>query len=896
MEKRRSKRLSLTALGLFLLAAALSRGQELFNEDLLKVFRFRALGPAVQGARILDIEVPDGKPFTFYVSTATSGLWKTTNNGTTFSCVFENLLSPAIGDTALAPSDPDIIWVGTGTPASGRITLKGDGVYKSEDGGKTWKHMGLRKTRHVGRIAVHPRNPDIVYVAALGYHFSSNPERGLYKTTDGGETWEKVLFINDKVGVVDVAVDPHHPDTVYAATYDKWRLPWHFEEAGPESGIYKSTDGGKTWKRLRNGLPSGKIGRIGLAVYPKDPRILYAHIENRNPRPPTEEEARRDKERGLEPQERRVGGEVYRSEDSGETWEKRNAPRDDLGGGKWYGQIRVDPNNDQVVYAMSTRLQRSTDGGKTWGKQGVENIAGGVHVDHHVVWIDPANSDHIILGNDGGLAVSYDWGKTWDVYENIPMAQFYAIGVDMEEPYNIYGGTQDTGSVKIPSNSIYGSITCDDWKSVGGGDGMYNVVDPEDSRWLYNEYQLGAVQRVDQKLGTRKSIRPRRGKGEPPYRFNWTAPLILSPHNSRILYFGAEVLLRSLNRGEDWQEISPDLTTNDPEKLKGNIEHCTITTISESPVVPGVLWVGTDDGKVQVTKNGGGVWIDRTKNLAEAGAPGDAYVSRVFASHHEPGRAYAVKTRFQRDDFRPFLFKTTDYGETWTSIAGNLPEGTVHVIVEDRKNPDLLFVGKEFGVWVTIDGGRRWVRLKNNMPTQDVFDLLIHPRENDLVVGTYGRGIYVTDISPLQEMTPDVLTRDMHLFEIEPKVRWEYKNRARPFGHRQFSVPNEPIGIVVYYYLGKDVEGDTRVVVTDPYGNLMAALKGSSRLGLHKVVWNMERPLTDEELREIRSSGRTRERRTARVDPGEYVVTLEAGGKKLQRKAVVRAMPRTDCR
>jgi photosystem II stability/assembly factor-like uncharacterized protein len=638
--------------------------QDIFNEDFLKFFKYRALGPAVQGARILDIEVPAGKPYTFYVVYATSGLWRTENNGTTFQSLFDNGGTPAIGDFAIAPSDPNILWVGTGTAASGRLTIKGDGVYKSIDEGKTWKYMGLRKTRHVGQLAIHPQNPDIVYAAALGYHFSFNKERGLYKTTDGGATWEKVLFI---------------------------------------TALYKSNDAGKTWNKLTEGLPAGKLGRIGLAIYPKNTKILYAHIENDNMRPPTEAEAERAKKQGEEPQEQRIGGEVYRSEDGGESWKKMNRTEDNLGGGKWYGEIRIDPNDDKVIYALSTRLQRSNDGGKTWGKSGPVNIANRVHVDHHVVRIDPNNSNRIILGNDGGLAQSYDFGKTWDVYENIPGAQYYAIGVDMDDPYNIYGGTQDTGSFKIPSNSLYGTINRNDWAVVGGGDGMYNQVDPNDSRWLYNDFQMGAIQRFDQKLGVGKSIRPRREEDDLQYRFNWTAPIHISPHNSQIIYLGAEVLLRSLNRGDDWQEISSDLTTNNPKKLEGNIEFCNITTIAESPVKPGIIWVGTDDGKVQLTKNSGGAWIDLTDNLFEAGAPEDYYVSRVFASHHEAGTAYVVKTGFQRDDFRPFVYKTTDFGKTWISIAGDMPYGVIHVIVEDKKNPDLLFVGKEFGVWVTID-------------------------------------------------------------------------------------------------------------------------------------------------------------------------------------------------
>jgi len=460
----------------------------------------------------------------------------------------------------------------------------------------------------------------------------------------------------------------------------------------------------------------------------------------------------------------------------------------------------------------------------------------------------------------------------------------------MDEPYNIYGGTQDTGSFKIPSNSVYGTITRNDWASVGGGDGMYNQVDPDDSRWLYNDYQMGAIQRLDQKLGVGKSIRPSRREDDPPYRFNWTAPIHISPHNSQIIYLGAEVLLRSLNRGDDWQEISPDLTTNDPKKLEGNIEFCNITTIAESPLIAGVIWVGTDDGKVQLTKNSGGTWIDRTANLTEAGAPEDYYVSRIFASNHDAQTAYIVKTGFQRDDFRPFIYKTTDFGETWISIAGDLPEGIVYVIVEDRNNPDLLFIGKELGVWVTIEGGDKWVPMMSNMPTQDVFDLLVHPRENDLVVGSYGRGIYITDISPLQEITKELLAKDVHFFEIEPKVQWIYKRRSDPAGQRQFAAPNETYGTVINYYLKDEVKGKIQVIIQDLMGEELVTLEGGTQAGLNRVVWDMRRQLTKEEMEQMEDSPRRRRRQGELVAPGEYVVVLQVGDKTLKRIAKVRKM------
>ncbi len=861
-------------------------GQDSINPELLKFFEYRALGPARQGARILAVVAHESDPFTFYLAVASGGVWKTVNNGTTFTPVFDDAGRLTFGALAIAPSDPNVLWVGTGDAACGRLTIIGDGVYKSTDAGKTWTHMGLTETRHIGRIAIHPKNPDIVYVAALGLHFSFNEERGLYKTTDGGKTWEKSLFISDKVGVVEVAIDPLDPDTVYANTYDKWRVPWHFEEAGPETGIYKSTDGGETWKRLAGGLPEGKLGRSGLAIYPKNPNIIYATIDNFNTRPPTEAEIKQAQQRNQEAEGRRIGGEVYRTEDKGESWTKMSPDNVSVGGGKWYGQIFVDPNDDKIIYVPSTPLLRSTDGGKTWGPgRSLTNNAPGVHVDHHAVWINPINSKHIILGNDGGLAITYDFGKTWDVFENIPAAQFYAIGVDMDEPYNIYGGTQDTGSVKVPSNGKSGQVTVDEWASVGGGDGMFNQPDPNNSRWLYNSSQFGSMQRLDQKTGISVRIQPRRGQDEPPLRFNWNSPIHISPHNSRIIYIGSQVLHRSIDRGDSWQEISPDLTTNDPEKLKGNIEHCDITSISESPVTAGIIWVGTDDGNVQITQDGGAHWTNCAKNLEKAGAPLDFYVSRVFASNFNEGSAYVVKTGFQRDNFEPLVFKTDNYGASWFSISSNLPQEIIYVIFESQINPALLFVGTDIGVYVTLNGGRTWHSFRNNMPVNPVHDLLIHPRENDLVVGSYGRGIYVTDISPLQEFNNELLDKEAHLFNVEPKIQWSGRYGGGHSGQRQFHAPNEPAGVVFNYYLKNDQSEDVVIRIMDPLGNEIRSIKGSAKAGLQKAVWDMRGGS------EANQAGQTRFRRSPMVAPGEYLIILQIGDSSLTQIAQIRKMP-----
>jgi photosystem II stability/assembly factor-like uncharacterized protein len=869
--------------------------EALFNENLLKSFTYRSIGPARQGGRVVDIEVPESQPYTFYVATASGGLWKTTNNGTTFEPIFDNQSVISIGDIAVAPSDPDIIWVGTGEANNSRSCYWGDGVYKSTDAGKTWKNMGLKESHHIGRIVIHPENPDVVYVAALGHLYSFNEERGLFKTTDGGMTWKKVLYISGRVGAVDAAMDPTNPDILYATSYEKQRLPWHFEEAGLRSAIYKTTDAGKTWKKLGGGLPSGKLGRIGVDVYFKNPKIIYATIENSNKRPPTKEEAEQDRKQKKEPQERAIGGEVYRSDDGGKSWKKMNSAKNNIGGlpGYYYGQIRIDPNDDKVIYVLSVVLFRSMDGGKTWGKGPRPNAAPRTHADHHALWIDPKNSNHMILGNDGGLCKTYDRGNTWDYYDNLPLAQYYAVGVDMEVPYNIYGGLQDNGSWRGPSNSLSGQIALDDWISVGGGDGFYNQVDPNDSRWLYNESQFGNIQRFDQKLGKSKRIRPTREEGKSPLRFNWNSPILISPHNSQIIYFGANVLFRSLNRGDEWQEISGDLTLNDPEKIagRGNIQYCTITTISESPLTPGIIWVGTDDGKVHLSKNGASTWLELTERIKAAGAPEEYWVSRVLASNFKEGTAYVSKTGYRRDDFRPFLYKTTDFGENWTSISSNLPDEPVNVIVEDRVNPSLLFVGTETALYVSMDGGKKWVRMKNNMPTNAVHDLLIHPRENDLVAATHGRGIFVTDISPLQELNEKTLAEDVHFFKLESKVQWNTRRTSNLYGHRHYTTPNEPYGLIINYYLKNKSDEKVKVTITDPYGKEINSLKGKAEAGINSVVWNMRARLTKEEREQAQArTGRFRRPQGKLMPPGEYVIILEIGDKKLTHKAQILQM------
>jgi len=761
------------------------------SEDFLKFFHYRSIGPTRQGGRIIDIAVPDWKkqPYTFYIA-CTGGLWKTTNYGNSFEPVFDNQNSIAVGDVAVSWSNSQIVWVGTGE--ANVAELYGDGVYKSVDGGKTWQHMGLRESRYIGRIRIHPQNPDIVYVAALGYGFSDNPERGVYKTTNGGQTWIKSLEVKSNgkyVGAVDLVMDPSNPDVLYAAMWDR--------PEGEGSSIYKTSDGGKSWKKLTNGLPEEKLGRIGIDIYLRNPKILYATI--------------------LEPK-RRVG--IYRTDDGGQSWVRRGQA---IRGGSFFGQIRVDPNNPDIVYNFQAQMDKSTDGGKTWGRAW---RWGG---DWHALWINPANSNNILAGYDYGFAMTHDGGQHWYHADELPLAQLYAICVDMDYPYHVYGGMQDFGTWKGPStNKGYIPIRFEDWSQVGTADGLSCQVDPNDSRWLYLETQNGGLVRFDQKEGIKKRIRYR---GDPNLRFNFHAPVLISPHNSQVIYHGANVLLRSDYRGEGWEVISPDLS-NPQRKQRARRERGTITTIAESPIKQGVLWVGTDDGNLWISLDNGSHWQKLNDRLPDNPA---YWITRVVASHHYAGTAYVAISGLRRDDFRPYLYKTTDFGQTWTSLAENLPLEPINVVVEDNKNPNLLFVGTMRAVYVSIDGGRSWAKMQNNMPTIPVYDLVIHPRENDLVVGTHGRGFYITDISPLQELMPEVLTKEVHLFEIEPKVQWKIISQHTRSA-QNFAGENEPRGVIINYYLKNKVKGEVKITVFDG-AKVLQELNGPNNSGLNRVIW-----------------------------------------------------------
>jgi photosystem II stability/assembly factor-like uncharacterized protein len=878
------------------------------SEHLLEAFTYRNVGPFRMQVRVADIAVPDipakDHLYTIYMAPWIGGLWKTTNNGTTWEPIFDGQSTGSIGAVALAPTKPNIVWVGTGDAFTSRSSYAGDGIYKSTDGGKTWKNMGLRDSHHIARIAVHRTNPDIVYVAVMGHLYSTNQERGVFKTTNGGETWEKVLYINESVGVIDLVMNPEDPEILYAAAYDKVRLPWQIINGGPESGVYKTTDGGLHWRKLGGGLPTGRIGRIGLDIYPKNPDILYAIVENVNPHVGPVPAGR-----GQVPgRVMTVGGEIFRTEDGGQKWTKMNRDDENVSskGPYYFNQVRVDPSNDKNIFLTGSPGGYSKDGGKTWGR-----IFPRMFGDFRTFWFDPENSDRMIIGGDGGIGISYDGGKTSDAYNNLPLGSIYAIGVDNEDPYNIYAGLQDHENWKGSSNGPSGRVDDQDWLAVGDGDGMFTLPDPNDSRWLYTTRHYGAHERLDQKLGYRKNITPQPSPGKPPYRWLWCTPIHISPHDSSVLYTGGQNLLRSADRGDHWTEISPDLSTNPADKIfpeseggvPGGIPWFAISSISESPVTASVIWVGTSDGKVHVTRNTGGSWTDVTSKLTVLGAREEAYVSRVQASSHMAGRAYVAKSGYKFDDSRPFLYQTDDFGATWKSISSNLPNQPINVVFEDRTNPNLLFVGNDMGVFVTINSGVSWVKMNNNMPNVPVHDLLVHPRENDLVIGSYGRGIFIANIAPLQEINDAILASDVHLFRIKPTVQRVIRAFAANdylFGQRNTQTPNEPNGMAIRYYLKNEAKSKPTITVADSRGQEVARMTGSNLPGINTVVWSTRdrgdqgRGAEGRGAAAGRGEGAGRGFTAPGVNPldqwaplGEYTVTLDVGGQKLTQKGLI---------
>lgn len=709
------------------------------QESPYKSLEWTATGPMKQGGRIECIACPANDPATVYVGVGSGNLWKTTNNGTTWKPIFDDQSTFTIGAVAVAPTDPNIVWVGTGEKLMARSSYAGTGVFKSLDAGETWQHMGLPESHHIGKVVIDPQDPNIVYIAAIGHLYSDNPERGLYKTIDGGETWEKILYTSPRTGCVEILIHPENTQELFAVMWEHDRFAWGHTQTGDESAIYRSADAGESWVKIDSGLPSGEtIGRMGMAIAPSNPDIMYTIVDNRSPKG----------KKGI------VGGELYRSTDRGNNWKKAHKDKVPTAIGYDFCLIRVSPDNPDEVYILGNKLLRTMDGGKTYSE-----ILGTVihvqphkspvlHLDHHEMWIDPSNPDRILLGNDGGFHISWDRGESWMHYNNMPIAECYAVTLDMADPFNIYIGTQDDAALFGPSDFVVKDNVLDAWTQVytdqwGGGDSYFTYADPKDPNTIYYEHQFGALVRKDMAAQKIKWIKPKKDpQGKEP-KTNWMTPFFISKYNSNTLYYAASNVYKSLDRGDNWECISPDLSTNPGQERQGNVPFGTITILSESKLQEGMIYAGTDDGNIQLTKDDGKSWTLISTDLP------NKWCSRVVASQHKIERVYATFTGYREDDFSTYVYVSNDFGETWRSLKANLPIEMVNVIREDPIKKDILYLGTDMGVYVSTDLGESWSSLRSNLPTTPVYDLQIHPRDRKLVIGSHGRSTYMLDISDL---------------------------------------------------------------------------------------------------------------------------------------------------
>jgi photosystem II stability/assembly factor-like uncharacterized protein len=846
----------------------------------LSGLRWRSIGPVNMAGRMTDVEVDPRNPKVFYIAGATGGIWKTVNAGTTWVPLWERQPISSMGDIAISPSNPDIIWAGTGEEDSRNSVQPGYGIYKSTNGGVSWQSMGLEKTQHIGRIVVHPTNPDIVYVAALGALWGTNPERGLYKTTDGGKTWTLSKFISDKAGFVDIAMDPRNPNTLYASSWERIRQPHYLKSGGPGSALWKTTNGGATWTEIKGGgFPETTKGRINVVVAPSNPNVVYASVEA-------------DSVRGAKPQ-RLLSG-TYRSADGGRTWKWmstiNNRPF-------YFSQIRVDPKDENRIYRMAVDFIFSDDGGYSW-RTGML----GIHEDYHAMWINPNDPNHFIVAGDAGLFQTHDRGGSYDALNNMAMGQFYGISYDYQVPYRVCGGLQDNGSSCGLSRRRNGQLQMTDWFAVFAADGLQTAQDPIDPNYVYYESQGGNIARRNIATGETVNIKARtvtaqqyaqqinairagattlnadqqrqiadirarmkREMSDPQVanRWNWNTPFILSRHNPMIFYSGADKLFKSTKRGEDPVAISPDLSSGDPDWVRittgfdaegnqatdatggitrdatGAEENATIVTIAESPTRAGVLLVGTDDGKVWLTKNDGGAWEDLSSRLP--GVPAMAHISKVELGR-DTATMYVAVENHRRNDFKPYLFMSTDYGKTFKSIAGGLPTdrpNSVYAVREDPYNSNLLYAGTELGAYASLDRGGSWFPLESNIPVVPVYDLQVHPRDRELIAGTHGRGVLILDVGPLEQMTADVLRKPVHLFT--PTIAFQYGQPpapSEPRANRAWRGEGGPSGAEIVYRLSAASQTPARVMIVDAAGDTIARMTGTSNAGLNRVSWN----------------------------------------------------------
>jgi photosystem II stability/assembly factor-like uncharacterized protein len=1001
-------------------APALSSADGTLPAEWIKSMTWRSIGPATMGGRITALAVYEADPCCYYVATASGGLLKTVNNGVTFEHQFDREATVSIGDVCVAPSDRNIVWVGTGEANPRNSVSYGDGVYKSVDGGKTWKNMGLKKSFQIGKILIHPTNPNIVYVGALGRLYGPNQERGLYKTTDGGQTWDRVLFVNDRTGVIDMVMNPQQPDTLIVATWERQRdghdsfvgepkppdgidgydpaVRW-----GPGSGLHKTTDGGKTFTKLSNGLPACEVGRIGLDLYRKDPKVLYAIIDSSrfgmgpplppinlgarafdakegtllfvqadspaanaglqtrdlllemNNKPVTDSEDFLDRlvelkvgdkltmkvKREMETKEvtltlekatgdqpnifggsrtrpygERLGaqranaqnrqgpdghqyGGLYRSADGGETWKRVNSinPRP-----MYFSVVRVDPSDEKYLYVLGVQLYRSSDGGRRFKADGSR----GVHADQHALWINPKDGRHMIVGSDGGFYATYDRMEHWDYLNHLALGQFYHVAVDNRKPYRVYGGLQDNASWGGPSHTLNGSGPInEDWMFINGGDGFVCRADPTDPDVIYAESQDGRMMRRNLKTGQTTAIGPGLGTGtgkgmgkgkimgkaqQPRHRFNWNTPFILSHHNPKIYYCAAEVVFKSLKQGDELRIISPEITRT---------KRGSATALAESPKNPEVLYVGSDDGALWVTRDGGVKWV----NIADkVGLPGPRWVATIEPSRFVEGRCYVTFDAHRSDDDEPYVYVTEDFGQNWQSLRANLPTGSSRVLREDVLNPNLLYVGTEFAIWASVNRGASWAKLNNNLPTVAVHEIAVHPTAGEIVAATHGRSLWVLDVKPLRQMNAGVFKAKATLFEPQAATRWRQEpGRGSPFGSgsRRFVGQNPPPGARFYYALAQEAQ-EVNVKVFDINGKILRNVKGRKDAGLHRATWDLSRPAAKPKAGGKRPAGDPPPGRpgtlggfTPRpaVPPGDYRVVLTVDGQEYARTFRVEADP-----
>ncbi|MEN8116678.1 MAG: glycosyl hydrolase [Bacteroidota bacterium] len=902
------KKLALLMIAVFLVSAVtFAKKKEEKKEDEPKPFvnsglvsglKWRSIGPAWASGRIADFAVNPENPKEYYVGVAAGNVWKTTNNGTTWKPVFDKYGTYAIGVVVLDPNNPNVVWVGTGENNHQRALGYGDGVYKSMDGGKSFKNMGLKESRQIGGIVIDPRNSDVVFVAAEGSAWGPGEERGLYKTTDGGETWNKVLEISENTGVNNVVIDPCNPDIMYATSEQRRRTSFTKISGGPESAVYKSTDGGENWRKITKGLPGVHLGGMGIDVSPVDANVVYLIVEAAEGK-----------------------GGFYRSTDKGESWNKMG---DYHSSGQYYNEIVCDPKDVDKVYSTETVSRVTVDGGKNWSRISTK----GRHVDDHAIWIDPSDTDHYIIGGDGGIYETWDAGSTFDFKENLPVTQFYRVHVDDAKPfYNVYGGTQDNNSMGGPSRTISRSgVINDEWFVTMGGDGFWAASEPGNPDIVYTEYQYGNMFRYDKKSGERISIKPRERKDELTYKWNWNTPMFVSPHKGTRLYVAANKVFRSEDRGNTWEVISDDLTAQvdrnsipvmgkywPAEAVRKDVSTSqwgTLVSLDESKVKEGLLYAGSDDGVISVTEDGGDNW---TQVKSFTGVPEYTYVSDICADRFDENVVYATFDNLKRDDFKPYIYKSTDKGKSWTSITGNLPEnGTVHTIVQDFVRPELLLAGTEFGIFFTVDNGENWVQLKSGIPTIAVRDIAIQERESDLAIATFGRGFYILDdYSPLREVSAELENKEAAIFPIKDALMFVQTSGKSNQGSTYFTSPNPAYGATFSYFLkevpktkkqlrkekekelfkegqpipqptwrelqleGKEEKSHLVFTIYDSNNNIINQFTKAPSKGINRVNWNMTYAATAN----TRISGKfnpiTNGGRGIMVMPGKYKVGLK---------------------